>query len=537
MIREKCARVLLGLVAIAMTSTVSAAPADLQLELDRFSSAPESNGVSVSALFLPMEGDLEETVQFQADRVIVPASVTKLVTSFVALRELGPDHTFETRVSYQGNLDDRGVLSGNLIIEGTGDPFFVSERMWLLANQLRQTGIAKVEGDLVFERVGFSWADPTRDRAAGGSNRAYAALPSQLAINFNSVAVRITPGERAGDAVKISEDPFASSYLEFDNQLTTGAAGSKPDWHFEMATTAPGIALASQVDQRNIRWLSNSEPLERAQLRGRIPVGTRPFVAYRRVRFPLARYGSLFRAFLEEVGIEVSGTVIIDSAPGARTLLTRFESPPLQDLLVSMNRYSNNFIANQLALAVHFKVAGEGAAQSKDELVRSPNEANLEPSAGATVLAARPAHLAEAGTTLAQWLVTHVEASPDVTLEDGSGLSPNNRLNADALVKLLAAGWNDFSILPKLMFGLPGPRGIGTLKQRFGGKASPPDLWAKTGTFQEDRVCSLAGYVDSPRGPVAFAILMDGEAGSRWNVRRMQMMQEYWIDLYLKGVR
>ncbi len=76
------------------------------------------------------------------------ASLTKIATTLAVLDAWGPDHEFETQVSTTGSIED-GVLQGDLVIQGSGDPFFVWEEAIALANSLEQAGVKRVEGDLI----------------------------------------------------------------------------------------------------------------------------------------------------------------------------------------------------------------------------------------------------------------------------------------------------------------------------------------------------------------------------------------------------
>jgi D-alanyl-D-alanine carboxypeptidase/D-alanyl-D-alanine-endopeptidase (penicillin-binding protein 4) len=82
-----------------------------------------------------------------AERAVHPASVSKVPTTLVLLRKLGPEHRFATRLAAGGPLRD-GVLEGDLVVEATGDPFFVDENALLVLLRLRELGLRRVSGDL-----------------------------------------------------------------------------------------------------------------------------------------------------------------------------------------------------------------------------------------------------------------------------------------------------------------------------------------------------------------------------------------------------
>src|SRR5690606_28290162 len=97
----------------------------------------------------------------QAQRPVNPASLFKLVTTNAALELLGPAFTWKTAVWLDGAVHD-GVLDGDLVIRGSGDPKLVHERVWLLLRRVQQFGVREIRGDIVLDRTAFSgpWPDP-----------------------------------------------------------------------------------------------------------------------------------------------------------------------------------------------------------------------------------------------------------------------------------------------------------------------------------------------------------------------------------------
>ena len=112
-----------------------------------------------------------------------PASVMKLMTTVVALHELGPTFTFRTDV-YADKAVEAGTIDGSLYLKGNGDPFLVTESFWRLLKDLRQSGIAHVAGDLVLDDSNFRVADTYRGDFDGRPYRAYNVLPHATLVNF-----------------------------------------------------------------------------------------------------------------------------------------------------------------------------------------------------------------------------------------------------------------------------------------------------------------------------------------------------------------
>ena len=151
----------------------------------------------VAVVVQPLDADAP-LLSHNADAAINPASVMKLVTSFAALNQLGPGYVWTTDVWADGTIAD-GVLNGNLVIKGHGDPSLTLERMWLLQRELRARGIRQIHGNLVLDTSDFD-VPPTDPGAFDGEPLAlYNATPGALVANFNATTLRLKPDGTAGD--------------------------------------------------------------------------------------------------------------------------------------------------------------------------------------------------------------------------------------------------------------------------------------------------------------------------------------------------
>jgi serine-type D-Ala-D-Ala carboxypeptidase/endopeptidase (penicillin-binding protein 4) len=469
----------------------AASPASLRRALEAFAGGGESSGLSYGVVFLPVteadtagSGIPDRAVRAHANAPLVPASLAKLPTTAFALEELGADFTFSTKVFAAGPMVG-DTLTGDLVIAGGGDPFLVSERLWLLAREIRATGVRAVSGRLI---VDGSWmaadsTDPLRSREREVSDRPYAARLSALATNFDAAAIRITPGNRAGEPVVTEADPLPCGYLRLDNRLATGAADSPERLVITLGPDGNGGEIA--------------------RLEGTLPARAGARVEYRSVSAPLAFSASLVRAFLAQEGIAIAGPTAFAPTPSDARLLVDFPSLPLGDLVGKANRYSNNFMADQLALALSTR---------KDST----------------------ASLTRAGRWITARLRATCGAPATVRQLDGSGLHPGSRLSAETLARLLARAWNDFRVGPDFAASLAVPGQEGTLRNRF--KDGPlPAMRGKTGTMSEPLASGIAGYLEAGRGRViAFAILMNAPANAGWDLGRMKARQEAWVREFLR---
>jgi D-alanyl-D-alanine carboxypeptidase/D-alanyl-D-alanine-endopeptidase (penicillin-binding protein 4) len=116
-----------------------------------------------------------------------PASVMKLVTTYAGLELLGPAYAWKTEAYASGPLRD-GVLEGDLVLKGYGDPRLGYEQFWLLLRQLRAKGLREIRGDLVLDRSHFTAVAHDPARFDNEPLRPYNVGPDALLLNFKSVS-------------------------------------------------------------------------------------------------------------------------------------------------------------------------------------------------------------------------------------------------------------------------------------------------------------------------------------------------------------
>jgi len=127
-----------------------------------------------AAVWAVASADGAELESKGGDRSINPASVVKVATSLWALERLGPGHRFETAFGYRGTLDrETGILDGNLVVTGGGDPDFHVENAYLVARELNLRGLRQVQGVLRVDRdFWIGWEGGSERREQDGRRRA-----------------------------------------------------------------------------------------------------------------------------------------------------------------------------------------------------------------------------------------------------------------------------------------------------------------------------------------------------------------------------
>ncbi|MEP7070338.1 MAG: D-alanyl-D-alanine carboxypeptidase, partial [Usitatibacter sp.] len=191
-------RLLIAMLALPAAVFARELPASVAAALARAGVPQSAAAIAVE----PVEGGAP-VLAHRAAEPVNPASVMKLATSYAALEILGPAFTFHTDVFLAGTLAG-GVLDGNLVIRGGGDPKLTYERLWQLAHQLRARGLREIRGDVVIDRGYFA---PVRHDPAlfdKDDRRAYNVGPDAFLVNFHALDFTFIPD---GEGVRVTADP------------------------------------------------------------------------------------------------------------------------------------------------------------------------------------------------------------------------------------------------------------------------------------------------------------------------------------------
>ncbi len=366
-----------------------------------------------------------------------PASVMKLVTTAAALDLLGPAYTFRTEILAGGEIVN-GVLEGDLIVKGYGDPKLTYDRIWAALRQLRERGLREVRGDLVFDRSFFAPVAYDAAKFDGKPRRAYNVGPDALLVNFKTVTFHIYLDGASVRAV--AEPPIPSIELLTRLKPVPGPCG---DW---------GERITFEAEETGM--------LATAQLSGDFPVSCGEKV-WNASLFDHPSYdAALFRSLWTEAGGKLFGKSREGRAPADARLLLRLDSAPLADIVSDINKFSNNVMARQLFLTL---------------------SAEMGPP---------PAEARRSAEAIAAWMKTRGLDASALVLENGAGLSRIERFTAQGFAGLLEVMWKT-ELMPEFISSLPIPGVDGTLKKRLNGAAGQAHI--KGGTLNDVR--AIAGYV------------------------------------------
>jgi D-alanyl-D-alanine carboxypeptidase/D-alanyl-D-alanine-endopeptidase (penicillin-binding protein 4) len=414
-----------------------------------------------------------------ADRLFVPASNTKIVVSAAALGLLSPQSQRATSVFGSGPITD-GVLDGDLVIYGRGDPSFSArcygvdtlaagacDSMWTrmdsLAGQIVERGIRHVSGAIVGDGSYFDpqLVHPSWERY--DLNWWYAAPVSGLGFNDNSLDVTYGPGPAVDAPAEIAFRP-ALQLFHFENRTRTLPSGERRTIDF---FRTPGTHFI---------WAE-----------GGVPSGGTPRTEYFAVPDPNLFFAAALRSALAKRGVSIAGPTqsTTDStrhrscrtAPAIAETVGR----PVSDLVFPVLNSSQNWFAEMLLKTLGKELGTEGSWRAGLEVER-------------------------------RFLIDSVRVdSAAFALSDGSGLSSGNLLTPRALVQILAY-MQRHPNGAAFAQALPRAGEIGSLKGRFGGTPLEGRVVAKTGSIFHTN--SLSGYVERPDGKTwVFSVIANNHTG------------------------
>ena len=435
-------------------------PAEVKNEISA-SGIPES-AWSVAIIPLPpvvVMGPVLNGLGLNPDTPVNPASVMKLVTTRAALGLLGPQFRHQTRIATTGRLES-GVLRGDLFFQGGGDPKLVVEDLDEIAKRLKAMGIERIEGNLVVDGTRFDEPEIDPGQFDGRPFSTYNVGPHAAMVNFKSVKVSVW--SEAGRRVRVMTEPrFRDQELSQKIQLIDGGCNkSRVTAHMEKAAKGaePKLLVSGVI--------------------GKQCNGVDFYVSVMdHARFAM----TAFRAAWEAVGGVMKVKLQTGVTPDSARTLVQWESPrPLIELVADINKLSNNPMTRQLFLTLS---AGEG----------------------------RPATRQESRLAVKAYLASRGLVFPELVIDNGSGLSREERISAKSLARLLADGL----IGPDAQAWvetLPAVGIEGTVRNRMRNSVLEGRAWLKSGTL--DDVRALAGYIRSAEGRwvVFVAVVNDPQA-------------------------
>jgi serine-type D-Ala-D-Ala carboxypeptidase/endopeptidase (penicillin-binding protein 4) len=435
--------------AVALASAAAPAPVAQTIAAQHL-----PNGAVSFAIIDPESGRLIAGQNVDIPRS--PASTIKVVTTFASLDMLGPAYVWRTRALVRGELDN-GVLDGDLVLQGGGDPYMTLERWWSFTRTLRDRGLKTIRGDIVIDNTAFHL--PVEDPGAfdGRPNRSYNVQPDALMVNFQSVEFRMVPNPRMQRVDIVATPSPVNLMIENDVGLAAGRCSG----------------AAGRVDFKVV-----SERWDRVIFSGALS----PSCAERSIARVLLRpadyaFGT-FVTLWRELGGEFGGKLRVGATPADAQAFVSFDSLTLGEIVRLTNKYSSNLMARHLLLTLGEDRFG------------------------------LPATLDKGAAALEEWSHERGLSLQDMNIDNGSGLSRATRISVLQMAKVLSTAFHS-RYAPEFLASLPLAGLDGTLRSRM--KQSPAgSVRLKTGHL--DGVSGVAGYVTTPAGKTFVLVSLVNDA-------------------------
>ncbi len=409
-----------------------------------------------------------------AEKTRTPASVIKVLTTYAAVLKLGFDYRFPTRFYTTGDISN-GVLYGDLIIKGFGDPTLGSKDLKSIVANIRASGIRKVTGHMVIDRSYFRVG--TKDSSNFDENpySPYNAMPDAMMFNERISTICVTPNKNS--VTKKSKD---GSY-KIINKLKRVNKPCKGKYSW------PGIKI------------DKTQALPSVELRGKISerCGTRNICKV--VTKPYKSFYYALKDALQKDGIKIVGNMRLRKVPqNARLLFTHY-SKPLEQIISKTAKKSNNLYARHLLLTLGAKMHGVPATVNK-------------------------------GRKAIENILKNKKALSEGTLriDNGSGLSRTAKMSAKMLADMYDNAYEHYGQRWMNTLSIAGVDG--TIKKRFRATQLKNRAWMKTGTLR--RVKNIGGYVKSKEGRLYTAVILVQTNQGNWRASALQNKILKWLVSY-----
>lgn len=440
---------------------------DFQIRLQNVLRQPEYKGATVGIQITDLESGLP-LFELNPEKLMIPASTLKIVTSASAFEILGSDYRFTTKVGYIGEIGNTGELKGTMVIVGGGDPTLGSEyfrdsemngsfiHSWV--QKIKTAGIHKISGDIILdgsvydtEKVPSTWIWSDIGNYYGAGASAFTCYDNFFRITFKSP-------KDAGEPTKIT-----STYPKFE-----------------------GLEIVNEVvssdDKRDLANVFGS-PLDNIRvIRGTIPKDRDAFTIKGAVHHPENLIAEELMLQLAKEGVFVTGNILFKTVD-KNQLQTIFihESPKLAEIIKVLNHESVNLIAEHLVKQIAAERMGIGSREAGIDLIK-------------------------------EFWKSEGIITDEYFMEDGSGLSHFNSISPALITSILVFMVQKSENRDVFINSLPNA-GSGTLTSFSTGLFPENSLKAKSGSMT--RVRCYAGYLQLDSGrKVAFSIMFNHFSGA-----------------------
>ncbi|KYJ87102.1 D-alanyl-D-alanine carboxypeptidase/D-alanyl-D-alanine endopeptidase [Sulfurovum riftiae] len=453
-----------------LISLAAAMPAGLQQIIAK-SGIPKKD----ISIYIKEAGKSNRVVaSLNADTVRTPASVIKVLTTYAAVLKLGFDYRWPTKFYTTGKLKG-GVLNGDLLVKGFGDPTLSDKDLKSIVAQIKAKGIRKITGNIVIDRTYFKVGTKDNSGFDQHTYSPYNAMPDAMMFNERVSTICITPKQNS-----VSKQVPDASYrvvnnLKLVNKPCRGRY-SWPSFKVDKSQDTPTVLLKGPISRK-------------CGTRKLCQVITKPYKTF---------YYALKDALKQE-GIAVNGGFRLNRIPkNAKELFTHY-SRPLEKIIAKTAKKSNNLYARQILLLLGAKMYGapstlQKGRQAVEYILKSRGALN----------------------------------GGKLYIDNGCGLSRTSKLSAKLLARMYDHAYSKYGQRWMKTLSIAGVDG--TIRKRFRGTVVRNRAWMKTGTLK--RVKNIGGYVKSRKGRVYTVVILVNSKAGNWKASQLQNNIIRWLVNY-----
>jgi D-alanyl-D-alanine carboxypeptidase/D-alanyl-D-alanine-endopeptidase (penicillin-binding protein 4) len=384
------------------------------------------------------------------------ASLVKIITTYIGLKELGPDFSWRSDFYYTGDIVGE-TLKGDIVFKGTGDASFSVEDLEGMIREIQGKGIKRIEGNLLFDTSYFGLI-PNEVTFDSNPMRAYNVVPSAISLQSNTINFRFTSHK---NKVKIVAKPNIK-YLKIINNIKSTRE--------KCLSWREKLNYETKINEQQ-STLNFSGKFSRKCKVKELDLAMLDWQTY--------FYHTFKQKWLDNGGwfngnfIDTSGTLADDR------LLVSHYSEPLSSLIRDTNKYSLNLMSRNLILTV---IANKNNVQPTEEMVNP---------------------------YIKNWLSKNKIDNEGLFIDNGAGLSRDIKISINQFLMILQNIYYD-PMMPEIISSFPIAGIDGTLKKRMKNSPIRMNGHFKTGSMNE--VSAMAGFfLNNDKEMNIFVFMMNGK--------------------------
>ncbi len=463
-------RAVTALIVFGIVWAYASVPAWVQHAIDASGLSEDEIG-----LIIKKAGAGGETIaSLNAWKLRRPASVIKVLTTYASVLQLGFSHRIPTQIYRNGEIRN-GVLYGDLVIKGFGDPSLHSEDVEKIVAELRAKGVRRITGHIVVDRSYFAVGTQNSAHFDDHPYSPYNAMPDAMMFNERVSTICVDPKANGVYKAIPNRDFVVTNRIRFVDKPCRGRY-SWPRVKVRDAGARPEIVLEGKISKQ-------------CRLRKICKVVSRPYIAF---------YYALKEA-MKEAGIAAPGSLRLGKVPPTAKMLFIHTGETIEEIVSETAKASNNLYARQLLLYLGARYYGAPATLDK-------------------------------GRKAVREILKQYGAlgSEKVVVDNGCGLSRKAMLSPAALARVLDNAYERFGMRWMKTLAIAGEDG--TIKRRFRGTPVARRAWMKTGTLKYAK--NIAGYVKSRKGRLYTVVILVNTKRGRWKAAHLE---DVLIELLVKN--